>query len=113
MQQPFGASEATLAAHSSSSSLDVQDSQHHPVYFSTTTSSSAAAADVAALDEKKRPCGRGRCQKLVQIVKSRMAFRPPVPSDPRLFPKSQKRWILACLALGSSLNGFCSTIYAS
>ncbi|KAI9489170.1 major facilitator superfamily domain-containing protein [Zychaea mexicana] len=40
-----------------------------------------------------------------------MAFRPPVPTDPRLFSKSRKRWILACLALGSSLNGFCSTIY--
>ena len=51
--------------------------------------------------------------RITKIVKSRMAFRPPVPHDPRLFSKSRKRWILACLALGSSLNGFCSTIYVS
>ena len=51
--------------------------------------------------------------RIKEVVKSRMAFRPPVPHDPRLFSKSRKRWILACLALGSSLNGFCSTIYVS
>ncbi|KAI9251829.1 major facilitator superfamily domain-containing protein [Phascolomyces articulosus] len=49
--------------------------------------------------------------RIMALVKSRMAFRPPVPRDPRLFSVGQKRWILACLALGSSLNGLCSTIY--
>lgn len=47
----------------------------------------------------------------MSFVRSRMAFRPPVPHDPRLFSARQKRWILVCLAFGGSLNGFCSTIY--
>ncbi|KAI7896717.1 major facilitator superfamily domain-containing protein [Mucor mucedo] len=44
-------------------------------------------------------------------VQQRMAFQPSVPNDPRLFSKNKKRLILACLAAGSSLNGFCSTVY--
>lgn len=46
-------------------------------------------------------------------IHTRMAFRPSVTDDPRLLSKGKKRLILACLALGSSLNGFCSTVYVS
>lgn len=49
--------------------------------------------------------------KFKKFVETRMAFQPPVPDDPRLFSKNKKRIILACLAAGSSLNGFCSTVY--
>lgn len=54
------------------------------------------------------------CQLLGTIwafIKIRMAFKPPVPDDPRLLSPAKKRIILACLACGSSLNGFCSTVY--
>lgn len=44
-------------------------------------------------------------------IKIRMAFKPSVPDDPRLFSPMKKRLILVCLASGSSLNGFCSTVY--
>lgn len=47
------------------------------------------------------------------FVKTRMAFKPEVPNDPRMFSTSKKRIILACLACGSSLNGFCSTVSVS
>lgn len=46
-------------------------------------------------------------------IKRKMAFKPTVSQDPRLFSKRKKQLILACLAAGSSLNGFCSTVYAS
>lgn len=52
-----------------------------------------------------------RWKRLFRVIKKRMAFKPPVRSDPRLYTRKKKRWILACLALGSSLNGFCSTVY--
>jgi hypothetical protein len=58
----------------------------------------------------------GCCQlfkKFKKLVKTRMAFKPEVPDDPRMFSTSNKRIILACLACGSSLNGFCSTVYVS
>ncbi|KAI9269748.1 major facilitator superfamily domain-containing protein [Helicostylum pulchrum] len=44
-------------------------------------------------------------------IKRKMAFKPTVSQDPRLFSKRKKQLILACLAAGSSLNGFCSTVY--
>ncbi|CAO3685069.1 unnamed protein product [Rhizopus stolonifer] len=45
------------------------------------------------------------------FIKKRMAFKPPVTQDPRLLSSLQKGLILACLSLGSSLSGFCSTVY--
>ncbi|KAL0097768.1 hypothetical protein J3Q64DRAFT_1715106 [Phycomyces blakesleeanus] len=49
--------------------------------------------------------------RLSAVAQKRVSLRPPVNNDPRLYSKGKKRWILACLALGSSLNGLCSTIY--
>ncbi|KAI7872314.1 major facilitator superfamily domain-containing protein [Spinellus fusiger] len=49
--------------------------------------------------------------RLSAVAQKRISIRPPVNNDPRLYSKGKKRWILACLALGSSLNGLCSTIY--
>ncbi|KAI8048217.1 hypothetical protein BDF21DRAFT_203144 [Thamnidium elegans] len=46
-------------------------------------------------------------------ITRKMAFKPTVSQDPRLFPKWKKQLILACLAAGSSLNGFCSTVYVN
>ncbi|CEP16072.1 hypothetical protein [Parasitella parasitica] len=44
-------------------------------------------------------------------IRSKMAFKPAVTDDPRLQSAARKRLILAALALGASLNGFCSTVY--
>ncbi|KAI8138759.1 major facilitator superfamily domain-containing protein [Fennellomyces sp. T-0311] len=77
------------------------DGSHRP-YLSVVSSATSSIT---------KPEKRSIWARITDIVKSRMAFRPPVPHDPRKFSKSRKRWILACLALGSSLNGFCSTIY--
>jgi hypothetical protein len=52
-------------------------------------------------------------RKMGRFIKTRMAFKPDVLDDPRLFSTKKKRVILACLACGSSLNGFCSTVYVS
>lgn len=49
--------------------------------------------------------------KVGRFIKKKMAFKPKIPDDPRLFSAKKKRLILACLACGSSLNGFCSTVY--
>lgn len=49
--------------------------------------------------------------KVGRSIKKKMAFKPEIPDDPRLFSAKKKRLILACLACGSSLNGFCSTVY--
>ncbi|KAI8975402.1 hypothetical protein BDF20DRAFT_878444 [Mycotypha africana] len=54
-----------------------------------------------------------RAAKLVRSMKRRMAFKQPVDSDPRLISPLNKRFILAALALGASLNGFCSTVYVN
>ncbi|KAL0146377.1 major facilitator superfamily domain-containing protein [Mucor lusitanicus] len=48
---------------------------------------------------------------VMRYMKSKMAFRAQVADDPRLFSPNKKRLILAALALGASLNGFCSTVY--
>lgn len=63
---------------------------------------------------KKRRSGfdcRLYFSKVGKFIKRRMAFKPEIPDDPRLFSPKKKRLILACLACGSSLNGFCSTVY--
>ncbi|KAI8088705.1 major facilitator superfamily domain-containing protein [Halteromyces radiatus] len=49
--------------------------------------------------------------RVLLFLQTHMAFKPPVPDDPRLFSIKKKRLILACLAMGSSLNGLCSTIF--
>ncbi|GAN10654.1 MFS general substrate transporter [Mucor ambiguus] len=48
---------------------------------------------------------------VMRYIKTKMAFKVKVADDPRLFSPSEKRFILAALALGASLNGFCSTVY--
>jgi hypothetical protein len=50
---------------------------------------------------------------IATFIKTRTAIKPSVTDDPRLFSPNKKRLILACLACGSSLNGFCSTVYVS
>lgn len=50
---------------------------------------------------------------VMRYMKTKMAFRAKVADDPRLFAPGRKRVILAALALGASLNGFCSTVYVS
>ncbi|KAG1079278.1 hypothetical protein G6F42_023847 [Rhizopus arrhizus] len=48
---------------------------------------------------------------VMSYMKSKMALKTRVADDPRLFSPTKKRLILAALALGASLNGFCSTVY--
>ncbi|KAL7315116.1 hypothetical protein PS15m_006610 [Mucor circinelloides] len=48
---------------------------------------------------------------VMSYMKSKMALKTQVADDPRLFSPTKKRLILAALALGASLNGFCSTVY--
>ncbi|KAL9538045.1 hypothetical protein MBANPS3_011242 [Mucor bainieri] len=48
---------------------------------------------------------------VMRFMRTKMAFKTKVADDPRLFSPSKKRLILAALALGASLNGFCSTVY--
>lgn len=50
---------------------------------------------------------------VMSYMKSKMALKTRVADDPRLFSPTKKRLILAALALGASLNGFCSTVYVS
>ncbi|KAI8370789.1 major facilitator superfamily domain-containing protein [Choanephora cucurbitarum] len=45
------------------------------------------------------------------LLKSRLAIKPPVESDPRQFSSRTKGSILFCLALIASTPGFSSTIY--
>lgn len=46
-----------------------------------------------------------------RVLKSRLLFKPPVLSDPRLLKTSTKSIILLCIALCGSTSGFSSTIY--
>ncbi|KAI7903259.1 major facilitator superfamily domain-containing protein [Cokeromyces recurvatus] len=54
---------------------------------------------------------RHQLKKMGSYVKQKMAFRSSVTVDPHLYSRGQKRIILIALALGASLNGFCSTVY--
>jgi hypothetical protein len=81
-----------------------------------TTSTHHAEAAGAPSNDKKASSTHGSffhtCwQALVKFLQTHMAFKPPVLHDPRLYSIKRKRMILACLALGSSLNGLCSTIF--
>lgn len=83
-----------------------------------TTSTHHAEAAGALPNDKKPSSTHGSffhtCWRvLVRFLQTHMAFKPPVLHDPRLYSTKRKRLILACLALGSSLNGLCSTIFVS
>jgi hypothetical protein len=61
-------------------------------------------------EQAKRVCHQW-VSRFARFVKKKMAFKPDVTEDPHLYSSRKKRLILACLALGASLNGFCSTVY--
>lgn len=46
-----------------------------------------------------------------RLLKSRLLFRPPVLSDPRLLKRGSKAIVLICIGLCASTSGFSSTIY--
>ncbi|KAI8343427.1 major facilitator superfamily domain-containing protein [Chlamydoabsidia padenii] len=80
----------------------------------TTSTHHAEAAAGTLTSEDRNRSGRffQTCWRaIVKFLQTHMAFKPPVLHDPRLYSIKRKRLILACLALGSSLNGLCSTIF--
>lgn len=62
---------------------------------------------------KRNECISICCHQVMSYIKTKMGFKAVVADDPRLFSPTKKRLILAALALGASLNGFCSTVYVS
>lgn len=117
--------------------LGLPDSMIEPIDRGGTSSSNYTAADRTArrsllidnpesqpqIGVKRRASARQKnlfyhyyrqwCKKMIKFIQKRMAFKPSVPDDPRIFSPAKKRVILACLASGSSLNGFCSTVYVN
>ncbi|KAI9261098.1 major facilitator superfamily domain-containing protein [Sporodiniella umbellata] len=49
--------------------------------------------------------------RIKEFFKNKIAIKPPVNQDPRLLSPFTKGTILVCLSFGSSLSGFCSTVY--
>ncbi|KAI9476379.1 MAG: major facilitator superfamily domain-containing protein [Benjaminiella poitrasii] len=72
-------------------------------------------SDSLSPGRQKRSCMRLLCRQHISTiglyVRRRMAFKTDVTVDPRLYSARQKSVILMALALGASLNGFCSTVY--
>jgi hypothetical protein len=69
--------------------------------------------DISTERRKQSKCNSICCHQVMSYLKTKMAFKAVVADDPRLFSPTKKKLILAALALGASLNGFCSTVYVS